>query len=258
MNLWDRPAGSGGCPRSASAAPPQCFSSAVHALHLPAVSQFDPMSLGWPVEASSSRADRPLCSWTDTTGQLSSFQRRQHLLTFPIDLVQFQLWQGGEIGPAEGALAEPVDPPVFTDAAQTEAVSTGDENRAAEPVQTDTAPEELRHTRSPRLPVCRLLAAETGTPKTNKSILVGCKWTLHTFIAAKHPSMNLKVAKKTKKKKQLQIFNVSKIKCSSICVLTSLETSALYLRSNYQKYEPGQEKRQHREEECSKDQSAAL
>lgn len=116
---------------------------------------------------------------------------------------------------------------------------------------------QLRHTRSPRLPVCRLLAAETGTPKTNKSVLVGCKWTLHTFIAAKHPSMNLKVAKKNKKK-QLQIFNVSKIKCSSICVLTSLETSALYLRSNYQKYEPGQEKRQHREEECSKDQSAAL
>lgn len=198
MNLWDRPAGSGGCPRSASAAPPQRFSSAVHAVHLPAVSQFDPMSLGWPLEASSSRADRPLCSWTDITGHLSSFQRRQHLLTFPIDLVQFQLWQGGEIGPAEGALAEPVDPPVFTDAAQTEAVSTGDENRAAEPVQTDTAPEELRHTRSPRLPVCRLLAAETGTPKTNKSIVVGCKWTLHTFIAAKHPSMNLKVAKKNK------------------------------------------------------------
>lgn len=170
MNLWDRPAGSGGCPRSASAAPPQCFSSAVHALHLPAVSQFDPMSLGWPLEASSSRADRPLCSWTDITGHLSSFQRRQHLLTFPIDLVQFQLWQGGEIGPAEGALAEPVDPPVFTDAAQTEAVSTGDENRAAEPVQTDTAPEELRHTRSPRLPVCRLLAAETGTPKQTSQL----------------------------------------------------------------------------------------
>lgn len=121
-------------------------------------------------QAPDARADRPLGSWTDITGHLSSFQRLRHLLTFPIGLVRFQLRQGGETGPAEGALAEPVDPPVFTDAAQAEAVFAGEENRAAEPVQTDAAPAGLRHTRSPRSPVCRLPAAETGTPKTNTSV----------------------------------------------------------------------------------------
>lgn len=118
-------------------------------------------------------ADRPPRSWTDVTGHLSSFQRRRHRLTFSIDLVPFQLRRGGEMGPAEGTLAEPVDPPEFTDAAQTKAVFAGEEDRTAEPVQTDGTPEGLRHTRSPRLPVCRLLAAETGTPKTNMLILVG-------------------------------------------------------------------------------------
>lgn len=107
-------------------------------------------------------AEGPPGGWTEVTGHLSSFQRRRHLLTFPMDLVQLQLWQGGEMGPAEGALAEPREPPVFPDAAQTEAVSTGEEGRAAEALQTDAAPGGLRHSRSP---VCRLLAAENWHTK---------------------------------------------------------------------------------------------
>lgn len=116
-------------------------------------------------------ADRPLRRWTDVTGHLSSFQRRWRLLPPPFGVVQLQLRQGGEMGPAEGALAEPVDPPVLADAAQTEAVSTGEEHRAAEAVQTDAAPEGLRHPRAPRGPAGRLLKL---APKTNTSVLVGC------------------------------------------------------------------------------------
>lgn len=80
------------------------------------------------------RPDRPAFNWTDITGHLSGFQRHRRLLTSPIFLVQFQLWQGAEMGPADGAPVGSMDPPVFTDATQTEAVSTGEENRAAEPI----------------------------------------------------------------------------------------------------------------------------
>lgn len=56
-----------------------------------------------------------------------------------LGLVSFQLRPDGEIGLAEGALTGPMDPPVFTYTAQTEAVSTGEGSRTGEVIQTDAA-----------------------------------------------------------------------------------------------------------------------
>ena len=60
-----------------------------------------------------------------------------------LTLVCFELWPGGEEGLAEGALAGPIDPPVFSYTGKAEAVSTREGSGVGELIQTDAALRKL-------------------------------------------------------------------------------------------------------------------
>ncbi|TNN40686.1 hypothetical protein EYF80_049155 [Liparis tanakae] len=92
--------------------------------------------------------DRPAFRRAQITGNLSGFKRRRRLLARGAGVLRLdrdELRPRGERGLAEWALTGRLDPPVFADTAQAEAVSTGQESRAAELTQTDAALRRLGH-----------------------------------------------------------------------------------------------------------------
>lgn len=96
------------------------------------------MSLTIRGQAHQAGLDCSASGQAEVTGNFPGSQRPGCILSVR-GLVDFELRPSGVDGLAEGALAGRMDPPVFPDAAQTEAVSTREGGRVGELSQTDAA-----------------------------------------------------------------------------------------------------------------------
>lgn len=96
-------------------------------------------------QTNETRLHRSTFLGTNIAGHLPRPERNSITLTWGNNgsVLRVEVWSGGEAGLAEGTLTGPMQPPVLPDAAQAEAVATGDGDGAGEVVEADTAPDNL-------------------------------------------------------------------------------------------------------------------